>query len=81
MPKPETPVTFDELSDYGTHMTLAEFLDDVRSNSLIDYDGSGRLATATQESSVEVYPSTIHQILYRHPEYLGWATHVVWFNK
>ena len=81
MPKPETPVTFDELSDYGAHMTLQEFLDDVRSNSIIDYDGSGRLATATQESSVEVYPSTIHQILYRHPEYLEWATHVVWFNK
>jgi hypothetical protein len=75
------PVMFQALPDYGERLSLSDFLADVQSASLIDYDGHGALATANERSNVEVRPSTIHQVLYRHPEYLKWATHVVWFNK
>ena len=74
-------VMFQALPTYGDHMPLSDFLDSVRDGLFIDYDGHGHLASSHERSNVEVQPSTIHQILYRHPEYLQWATHVVWYNK
>ena len=78
---PTDAVFFDDLDNSGRHMTFAEFLDNVKKSSLIDRDGCGYLATATQESDVRVVPSNVHQIFEDNPKYREWATHVMWFNR
>lgn len=73
--------TFRDFSGPGTLMTISEFLDNVDNLSLIGFDGSGCLATETQESNVWVTPSNVMEVLTNHPKYREWATHVMWFNK
>ncbi len=70
-----------ELSSHGRLMPLHEFLRSVELAYLTDYDGSGYLAMETCESNIQVIPSEINSMLSDHPEYLEWATHVMWFNK
>jgi len=76
-----TVIRFKPISTYGFHQRLSEFLEAVESGRFIDDDGSGALATESQESNIDVWPSTIKDQLEDNPEYRGWATHIVWFNK
>jgi hypothetical protein len=73
----EVPLKFEELSDYGDLMTIAEFMGAVVSGGLIDYDGNGVLVKDDQESNQFISPSNAQVILYENQ----WATHVMWFNK
>ena len=56
--------------------TLQEWIGCVRCGGYIDYDGYGRLATATHVSDVEICPSEL--VNYKFP---NWATHVMWYNR
>ena len=65
------------IPDYGTHMTMAEFIDHVRSGGFIDYDGYASYATETHIVNGQyVYPSDVLS-----GNYDSSATHVVWYNK
>jgi hypothetical protein len=57
-------------------MTREEFMNDVETNSLIDYDGFGEFATETEVSDIPVSPSEVKNI-----KWPDWATHVCWYNK
>ena len=63
-------------SSYGDLMTIDEFIKSVEDGSLTNYDGSGRLATATRESNISVKPSD-----YWYGALDTQWTHVMWFNK
>lgn len=64
---------FEAIPDYGSHMTLANFVECCQAAVLTDDDGSGCWATATKMSRRSVSCSD--------PRAPKWATHVVWFNK
>jgi len=70
------PYKLSKLSEYGDHMTLKEFEEDVDCGGFIDYDGFGRYAMETQESDIYVYPSDIRAGKGRKD-----FTHIMWFNK
>jgi len=61
---------------YGDHMTLKDFIKNVKSGGFIDYDGSGNYATETQMSDITIYPSDINSGVYRKD-----FSHIVWFNR
>jgi hypothetical protein len=63
---------------YGDLMTLENFKRDCSEGFFIDYDGSGRLATAKGVSDIEIYPSLLKDKTFVIP---SWATHVEWYNK
>jgi hypothetical protein len=64
------------LPDYGDHMTLGVFIDNVLAGIFIDYDGHGVYATNTQVTCIEVVPSDVRagRLHYNY-------THVMWFNR
>jgi hypothetical protein len=72
----ETP-KFQSIPEYGAHMTLREYIDCVTCGGFIDDDGFGELATETQVSEIEIYPSHLNEDV-QWPE---WCTHIVWYNK
>ena len=63
--------------EHGDHMTLAEFEAACNNGSFIDYDGTGRYATATHEA----------RDLYANPSDFKAGninrnfTHVMWYNR
>lgn len=61
-------------SDY--HITLEEFIENCRNHWFIDYDGFGKLATATEVSNINISPSE-----YKSKVIDPMFTHVVWYNK
>ncbi len=67
---------FEDLPDFGDHMTLEEFKSVAERGMFTDYDGFGELATSTQCSDVVIKPSDVGSMPI--PE---WATHVMWFNR
>ena len=64
------------LPDYGTLMSLEEFIAYCKAGFLINYDGHGRYATSDQASNICIFPSDILSGEYRHD-----FSHVIWFNK
>jgi hypothetical protein len=64
------------LPEYGTLMSLEEFIAYSKTGFLINYDGHGRYATSDQASNICVYPSDIISGTYRHD-----FSHVIWFNR
>lgn len=65
--------------DYADLMTIEEWLENVKSGLLIDYDGHGYLATEEKESNVWIEPSQGKEILEENKD-LG-ATHIMWYNR
>ena len=74
--KLEKKIMFSPLSEYGDHMTLKEWLDNVESCGFIDYDGHGNLATSSEVSNISICPSEAEG--YDFPK---WATHIEWYNR
>jgi len=84
---------WENIPDYGTLMTLREFIENCLNGDFIDYDGHGCYATENKMSNIVVRPSDI--IKYNHPEGLVDPstmelkrenvkyefTHVIWFNR
>jgi hypothetical protein len=69
-----------KIPSYGWHIPFQEFLDDVESACLIDYDGYGMWATETEmlnDHNQKVWPSDF--IENKKPK--EGFTHVVWFNR
>ena len=64
------------LPDYGTLMSLEEFIAYSKTGFLVNYDGTGRYATSDQASNICVFPSDILSGEYRHD-----FSHVIWFNR
>ena len=69
---------FRKLYNFGTLMTIEEFLSDSGSGCLIDSDGIGFLATKTEQSNIKIKPSNAYHMMATHSGYRMWATHVMW---
>lgn len=67
---------WEDIPDYGLHMTMKEFVKSCLCGSFIDYDGTGYYATATKISDREVRPSDVTRKCV-DMQY----THVMWFNR
>ena len=65
-----------ELPDFGDHFTVAEFTGAVKCGAIINSDGEGFYAIATQESNIEAYPRDFAKGKIRDD-----FTHVMWYNK
>lgn len=70
------PVEFDELPDYGTVMSLKEFIECVKSGGFIDYDGYGSYVKDGKESNITIHPSDIAYGVIRE----GFDT-IIWYNR
>jgi len=55
---------------------MAKFEEAVECGLFTDYDGFGKLATATEMSDVTISPSELGSV-FIHQDF----THVVWFNR
>jgi predicted ribosome quality control (RQC) complex YloA/Tae2 family protein len=67
---------YQEIPNYGDHMTMENFIKNVNSGGFIDYDGSGNYATATQMTDITIQPSYVKSGKMRKD-----FTHIVWFNR
>jgi hypothetical protein len=72
----EDGLIFEDIPNYGEHMSLEEWLGAVKFSGFIDYDGHSKLATINQVSNIMIVPSEANG--YKFPE---WATHIVWYNR
>lgn len=76
--KKKTEVEWEDIPDYGDHMTLTEWKSCVKSGGFIDYDGFGNYASNNQMSNITLSPSDYHnKRMVRNSNF----THIVWFNK
>ncbi len=66
-------IKWEKIPNYGDHMEIEEFAEDVKNGMFIDYDGSRNYATESAMSDKEFRPSTF--------EVKAPYTHVVWFNR
>ena len=64
------------IPEYCDLMTIAQFVESVKTGLFIDYDGHGYYANSKYMSTVLVTPSDIR----RCGPLQGW-THVAWFNR
>lgn len=72
------PLEWHPLPEFGDHMTMEEWIEDVKSGCLIDYDGYGKYASVDRMSSLVVIPSDVkYDNISGNTEF----THVVWFNR
>lgn len=70
------PIDEDDKDD---HYTWEQFVQMVDSGAIIDDDGFGDLATATQKATnIHISPSGLRRDKKPPRE---WATHVVWYNR
>ena len=70
------------IPEIGWHVTKKEFIEDVKSGCLIDYDGFGLWATETEmldDHTQLVWPSDI--IKGKRLRKLRQYSHIVWFNR
>lgn len=66
----------DNLSEYGSHITIKDFIEMCQNGYLMDYDGHGYYATDSLESNILIYPSDVTNNKIRKD-----FSHVIWFNK
>lgn len=67
---------YENIPEYGDHMTMKDFIGYCKSGCFIDDDGSGYYATKDKMTDIPVYPSDITSGNYRKD-----FDYVVWFNK
>ena len=64
-------------SHCGDLMTIEDFVSDVNSKCLIDYDGFGYYSDGKEVSNIIVYPSEVEK---KGVVSNSWS-HVMWFNR
>ena len=82
------------IPNYGSHMTLKQFIDDCKTGCLIDFDGHGYYATKTKMTNKLILPSHVTGKQSRFSMNTGKFrtvkikksidkrfSHVVWFNN
>lgn len=67
---------FEELSDFGSLMSLKDFIENCKDGSFIDYDGSGRYVKDGKESNISIYPSDVKNKSIRTD-----FDQIIWFNR
>lgn len=70
------PYKLSELPDYGTVMSLNEFIDYVNYGSFIDYDGYGNYVKDNQKTNIHIYPSDVEYGAIRKE-----FDKIIWFNR
>lgn len=65
-----------ELPEYGDHMTIAEFTENVKDGGFTDWDGHADGATATHKLDITLSCDDVLKGRIRKE-----ITHVVWYNK
>lgn len=71
----KTPI-FEELSTYGTIMSLKDFVDCCNCGGFIDYDGSGNYIRNGQMSDITIFPSDVKSNMIRKD-----FDEIIWFNR
>jgi len=64
------------IPEYGDHMTIGQWIDQVLLGMFVNYDGHGKYATHDEMSDIIVVPSDVREGKID----FNW-THIVWFNK
>lgn len=67
---------FDNLSDYGSVMTLESFIENCNAGGFIDYDGFGKYIKDDKESNILIYPSDVQYDTIRSD-----FDTIIWFNR
>jgi hypothetical protein len=67
---------YENIPDYGDHMSFSSFKEACIDGMFIDYDGCGNYATKDKMTNIGISPSDIKEGVYRKE-----FTHVIWFNK
>lgn len=62
--------------EYGTLMSLEEFIAYCKTGFLVNYDGTGKYATEDKMSNIYILPSDVVSGTYRKD-----FSHVIWFNR
>lgn len=68
--------TFSDLPDFGTVMSLNEFIECVKSGGFIDYDGYGYYVKDGKESDIVIVPSDLEANSIRKD-----FDQIIWFNR
>jgi len=67
---------YDTLPDYGSVMSMKDFLSCVRSGGFIDYDGHGCYVKDGKISNINIYPSDVAHKAVRKD-----FDTIIWFNR
>lgn len=67
---------YSDIPDYGSVMSLKEFLDYVDEGMFIDYDGSGNYVKDGKMSDIDIYPSDVNRGVIRKD-----FDTIIWFNR
>lgn len=71
-------VEWEDIPEYGDHMTMEDFKGYCDGGGFIDYDGSGNYASETHMSNISISPSDFKiNNIHKNKDF----THIVWFNK
>lgn len=70
------PYELSELPDYGSVMSLKEFLENVECGGFINYDGFGRYVVDNQQTNIEIFPSDVENKLIRNE-----FETIIWYNR
>ena len=65
-----------DLPEYGTVMSLKDFIDNVNDGGFIDYDGHGRYVKDKKMTDIMIYPSDVKSGYIRK----NFDT-IIWFNR
>lgn len=67
---------YNQISQFGNHIHIDEFIKLSKEKSITDYDGYGKYATSSNMSNILIYPSDVFKNKIRKD-----FSYVVWFNK
>jgi hypothetical protein len=70
------PYKLSEIPNFGTVMTLDEFIGNVKCGGFINYDGFGRYIKDDMETNIEIYPSDVKNKSIRKE-----FDRIIWFNR
>ena len=70
------PYELSELPDFGSVMTLKEFIERCGDGGFIDYDGHGCYVKDEKKTNIVIYPSDI-----KHNSIREEFNKIIWFNK
>ena len=77
-PPEEKVLKFSKLDNIGDLIELEEFMGGVECLSFTEDDGFGYLASATEQSNIEV---NLYELFDNFKEKYPWCTHIQWYNK
>lgn len=72
---------FEKLPNYGTHMSIADFISAVNTGFFTNDDGIGFYATKTHMSNIQIFPSDVYNSVNFWNGHNKELNYIMWFNK